>query len=214
MTAAKAAGLAVPDFHLSENGGLFVMRRFDRAPGGEAVGFEDVCSLQALGTAQKYAGTYERIARSLKDFVSGEFLPAARRQFFATLVLSAMVRNGDAHLKNFAVLYLPGGVVTMAPVFDVVTTTVYLRHDVPALSLAGTKKWWPRKMLERFALSHLSLSVGEISELVTRLADAVMQTRQAIPAYITEHPEFRETGEALMAIWEEGVWGFMTGTSA
>jgi serine/threonine-protein kinase HipA len=214
MTAAKAAGLAVPDFHLSENGGLFVMRRFDRAPGGEAVGFEDVCSLQALGTAQKYAGTYERIARSLKDFVSGEFLPAARRQFFATLVLSAMVRNGDAHLKNFAVLYLPGGVVTMAPVFDVVTTTVYLRHDVPALSLAGTKKWWPRKMLERFALSHLSLSVGEISELVTRLADAVMQTRQAIPAYITEHPEFRETGEALMAIWEEGVRGFMTGTSA
>ena len=182
MTAAKAAGLAVPDFHLSENGGLFVMRRFDRTPSGEALGFEDMCSLQALGTARKYAGTYERIARSLKDFVSGEFLPAARRQFFSTLVLSAMVRNGDAHLKNFAVLYpSPRGPVTMAPVFDVVTTTAYLRHDVPALSLAGTKKWWPRKTLERFALSHLSLSIGEINEIATRLADAVMQTRQIPP---------------------------------
>jgi serine/threonine-protein kinase HipA len=209
MTAARAAGLAVPDFHLSENGGLFVMRRFDRTPDGEALGYEDMCSLQALGTARKYAGTYERIARSLKDFVSGESLPAARRQFFATLVLSAMVRNGDAHLKNFAVLYpSPQGPVTMAPVFDIVTTTAYLRHDIPALSLAGTKKWWPRKMLERFAMSHLSLAVGEINEIVTRMADAVMQTRQTIPAYFADHPEFRETGEAMMAIWEEGVKEF------
>lgn len=213
MSAAKAAGLAVPDFHLSANGGLFVMRRFDRTPEGASLGFEDLCSLQALGTARKYSGTYERVARSLKDFVSGEFLPESRRQFFATLVLSSMVGNGDAHLKNFGVLYpSPGGPVTMAPVFDIVSTTAYIRRDVPALSLAGTKKWWPRKMLERFALSHLSLPVGEINEIVTRLADAVMETRQAIPAYISDHPEFRETGGAMMTIWEEGVKGFGFGT--
>jgi serine/threonine-protein kinase HipA len=149
-----------------------------------------------------------RIARSLKDFVSGDFLPAARCLFFATLVLFSMVLNGDAHLKNFAVLYpSPQGPVTMAPVFDVVTTTVYLRHDVPALSLAGTKKWWPRMMLKRFAISHLSLSVGDINEVVARLADAVMATRQTIPMYIAEHPELRETGDAMMAAWEEGVIG-------
>ena len=209
MTAARSAGLAVPDFHLSENGGLFVMRRFDRTPDGAALGFEDMCSLQALGTNQKYAGSYERIAKSLKDFVAGDFLPAARRQFFATLVLSVMVRNGDAHLKNFGVLYPPlSGSVALAPVYDIVTTTAYLRHDVPALTLAGTKKWWPRKMLERFALTHLSLPVGEIDEIVTRLADAVMTTRQMIPAYISAHPEFRVTGELMMSIWEEGVKGF------
>jgi len=215
MTAARTAGLAVPDFHLSENGELFVMRRFDKTPSGNAVGFEDMCSLQALGTAQKYAGTYERIAKTLKDFISGEFLPEARRQFFATLVLSSMVRNGDAHLKNFGVLYpSPRGPVTMAPVFDIVTTTAYLRHDVPALSLAGTKKWWPRKMLERFALTHLSLPVGEVNETMARLADAVMDTRQMIPTYISDHSEFRETGELMMSIWEEGVKGFGPGTAS
>jgi serine/threonine-protein kinase HipA len=31
--------------------------------------------------------------------------PAALKQFFAYLVLSVLVRNGDAHLKNFGVLY-------------------------------------------------------------------------------------------------------------
>ncbi len=209
MTAAKAAGLTVPEFHLAENGGLFVMKRFDKTESGDSLGFEDMCSLQALGTAQKYRGTYERVAKSLKDFVSGENLPNARRQFFATLVLSSMVRNGDAHLKNFGVLYpSTQGKVNMAPVYDIVTTTAYIKSDVPALTLDGTKKWWPRKTLERFAINHLSMSKSNVDETIERLADAVMETRQLIPEYITDHPDFREVGENMMSIWEEGAGAF------
>ena len=209
MTAAKAAGLTVPEFHLAENGGLFVMKRFDKTESGNSLGFEDMCSLQALGTAQKYRGTYERVAKSLKNFVSGENLPNARRQFFVTLVLSSMVRNGDAHLKNFGVLYpSTQGKVNMAPVYDVVTTTAYIKSDIPALTLDGTKKWWPRKTLERFAINHLSMSKSNIDETIERLADAVMETRQLIPEYITDHPDFREVGENMMSIWEEGAGGF------
>ena len=209
MTAAKAAGLTVPEFHLAENGGLFVMKRFDRTEDGNSLGFEDMCSLQALGTAQKYRGTYERVAKSLKDFVSGENLPIARRQFFSILVLSAMVRNGDAHLKNFGVLYpSTQGKVNIAPVYDVVTTTAYIKSDVPALTLDGTKKWWPRKTIERFAINHLSMSKSNIDETIERLADAVMETRQLIPGYINDHPEFREVGENMMSIWEEGAGAF------
>ena len=209
MTAAKAAGLTVPEFHLAENGGLFVMKRFDRTEDGNSLGFEDMCSLQALGTAQKYRGTYERVAKSLKYFVSGENLPIARRQFFSILVLSAMVRNGDAHLKNFGVLYpSTQGKVNIAPVYDVVTTTAYIKSDVPALTLDGTKKWWPRKTIERFAINHLSMSKSNIDETIERLADAVMETRQLIPGYINDHPEFREVGENMMSVWEEGAGAF------
>jgi len=209
MTAAKAAGLTVPEFHLAENGGLFVMKRFDRTEDGNSLGFEDMCSLQAFGTAQKYRGTYERVARSMKDFVSGENLPIARRQFFSTLVLSSMVRNGDGHLKNFGVLYpSTQGNVKMAPVYDIVTTTAYIKNDVPALTLDGTKKWWPRKTIERFATNHLSMAKSDIDETIERLTDAVMETRQLIPGYIADHPEFREVGESMMSIWEEGAGAF------
>jgi serine/threonine-protein kinase HipA len=209
MSAARAAGLPVPEFHLAENGGLFIMKRFDKSDAGEMLGFEDMCSLQALGTAQKYRGTYERVAKSLKSFVSGENLPAARRQFFATLILSALVRNGDAHLKNFGVLYPASqGSVALAPTYDVVTTTAYIKHDVPALSLAGTKKWWPRKMLESFAISHLSLTVAEAHEIIEQSVEAVMETRAMIPDYIADHPEFRYVGESMMRIWEDAVLGF------
>ncbi|HIJ96671.1 MAG TPA: type II toxin-antitoxin system HipA family toxin [Desulfuromonadales bacterium] len=208
MTAAKRAGLAVPEFHLSDNGGLFVMKRFDVAPDGEAIGFEDLCSLQALGTAQKYSSSYERVARTLKSFISPEHLIAAREQFFATLVLSIMLRNGDAHLKNFGVLHQsPAAHISLAPVYDLVTTTAYISKDVPALTLDGRKIWWPRRMLERFAVAHLSLSMGTVAGIIERMANAVMETKGMIPGYIREHPEFKEIGERIMLVWEEGVSG-------
>jgi len=206
MTAAKRAGLPVPEFYISDNGGLFIMRRFDLTQDGASLGFEDMCSLQALGTSQKYGSSYERVAKSIRDFVSSEHVMSAREQFFATLVLSVMVRNGDAHLKNFGVLYSsPGRTVTLAPVYDVVTTTAYIRNDVPALSLAGTKKWWPRKVLEQFAVTHLSMPVRAIRDVFDRGAEAVRETGRMIPGYIAEHPEFREIGERMMTQWDQGV---------
>jgi serine/threonine-protein kinase HipA len=206
MTAAKRAGLPGPEFHISENGGLFVMKRFDVAADGYSLGFEDMCSLQAVGTAQKYGSTYERVARSIKDFVSGEFLQGAREQFFASLVLSCMIRNGDAHLKNFGVLYeRPGQPVRLAPVYDMVTTVAYIPKDVPALSLAGTKKWWPRKILEKFALAHLALPVGKVGQIFEEVAEGVNDTRSMLSAYMEEHPEFREVGDRMFAAWNEGV---------
>ena len=121
-----------------------------------------------------------------------------------------MLRNGDAHLKNFGVLYdSPPGIVEFAPVYDVVTTTAYITKDVPALTLAGTKKWWPRKILEKFAATHLSLPTGTVSDVFSRTAEAVVETRELIRGYISEHPEFREVGERMTAEWDEGVKGLL-----
>jgi len=206
MTAAKRVGLPVPEFHLAENGGLFVMKRFDVATDGSQIGFEDMCCLQALGTNQKYGSTYERVAKSIKDFVSAEFRQQAREQFFASLVLSSIVKNGDAHLKNFGVLYdRPGAAVRLAPVYDVVTTVAYIPKDVPALSLAGTKKWWSWKMLEQFALAHLALTVGMARQIKDEVAEAVDGTRGMLSAYTKDHPEFRSVGEEMLAAWESGL---------
>lgn len=206
MMAAKRAGLLTPECYLSDSGGLFVMRRFDLDENGAKLGFEDICSLQALGTSQKYSSSYERVARSIRDFISGEHLMEARKQFFSTLVLSSMVRNGDAHLKNFGVLYgSSAGRVSLAPVYDVVTTTAYIRKDVPALTLAGTKKWWSRKIFEQFAITQLSLSVGMISNIIDQTAESVMEVRGEIKLYCADHPEFKEIGERMMDAWQEGV---------
>ncbi len=62
-------------------------------------------------------------------------------------------------------------------------------------------------MLERFAVSYLSLPAAMVSATFRRLAEAVMETRAMIPGYIAEHPDFREIGERMMAEWYEGVKG-------
>lgn len=210
MTAAQKAGLPVPEFHLSANGALFVMKRFDLAADGCALGFEDMCSLQALGTEQKYASTYERVARSIRDFVSRDQLDSAREQFFAMLVLSIIIRNGDAHLKNFGVLYDGGhGAVRLAPVYDLVTTTVYLKNDVPALSLSGTKKWWSKKQLEKFALVHLFMPPAKSSDIMARVAEAVSETIRLIPPYNSHHREFSAVGGRMVEVWNEGLQEFV-----
>ncbi len=46
-------------------------------------------------------------------------------RFFEQLAFSVMVRNGDAHLKNFGLLYRSATDAWLAPMFDVVTTTIY-----------------------------------------------------------------------------------------
>lgn len=71
---------------------------------------DDIALLRITGKR-----TYERVVRTIRDLVSPENPPAASEQFFATLVLSVMVRNGDAHLKSFGLLYR----YPLAPVYDI-----------------------------------------------------------------------------------------------
>jgi serine/threonine-protein kinase HipA len=130
MDAARRAGLTVPDFWLSEDGSLFIMRRFDLAP--DRRGFEDLSVL--MGKARdpqgnyKYTESYEAITRVITAY-SGTAALENLQAFFGYLALCVMVRNGDAHLKNFGLTYdTPvAGRVQLSPLYDVVTTTVY-RH--------------------------------------------------------------------------------------
>jgi len=208
MTAARKAGLATPEFHLSENGGLFVMKRFDMDAGGVSCGFEDFCSLQGLGTDDKYNGSYERLAKSITDFVSPEYRIEARERFFGALVLSVAVRNGDAHLKNFGVLYDDAkGQVRLTPVYDIVTTTAYLKSDVPALTIEGRKIWWPRKTLEKFAVVHLSIPPAKARGIIDRVVDAVEGMRDAVRRHMADHPPFAPVGEGMLAAWRAGIDG-------
>ncbi|MGH7462611.1 MAG: type II toxin-antitoxin system HipA family toxin, partial [Longimicrobiales bacterium] len=103
MEAARRAGLTVPDFWLSQSGKLFVMARFD-LPGGQQLGFEDMAVLTNRSNDDKYLGSYEHIAKVINAYC-GANAPESCRRFFEYLALTVMVRNGDAHLKNFGLLY-------------------------------------------------------------------------------------------------------------
>lgn len=141
MSAAREAGIPVPEFYLSDNRQLFVMRRFDRTEAGVAIGFEEMAALMAKGAAQKYQGSYESVARFLALFCAPGRKQSALAQLFDQVALSCIIGNGDAHLKNFGVLYADPGDddVRMSPAYDLVSTTAYLPDDSLALTLGGSK---------------------------------------------------------------------------
>ena len=81
------------------------MKRFDLNDDGTALGFEDMCVLQAKTRDDKYNGSYEQVAKTIKTFSSPAHKQASLEQFFKVIVLSNALQNGDAHLKNFGMLY-------------------------------------------------------------------------------------------------------------
>ncbi|MFW9618173.1 MAG: type II toxin-antitoxin system HipA family toxin [Epsilonproteobacteria bacterium] len=165
MKVVKSAGIEVPEFYLSDDNKLFIMKRFDIKENGTYLGFEDMCVLQARQAHEKYEGSYESIAKTIKTFVSPKHKKKALRDFFKMMVINTLVQNGDAHLKNFGLLYENIQNIWLAPAYDVVCTTVYIQKDIPALHLLGSKKWWSKAFLIRFGKENCELSSSEISIL-------------------------------------------------
>lgn len=144
MSIAKESGLAVPEFYLSHNKELFVMQRFDRTPDGTPIGFEDMAVLAGFSSREKYKTSYTHVAKLVEAFASGPHVISSLQALFDMVALSCVVGNGDAHLKNFGLLYTDPTTndCRLAPAFDLVNTTAYIPEDVLALDLCGQKSFF------------------------------------------------------------------------
>jgi len=204
MTLAKECGLPVPDFYLSDNGRLFIMSRFDRCSDGAWLGFEDACVLQGLLPEDKYSGSYEKLAKTFSRYFSPQHRRQGLRWLFMSVALSWAVRNGDAHLKNFGLLYRePFTERWLAPTYDIVSTIPYLKHDVPALTLAGRKVWWPVNYLRRYGRQSCGLTTKEISEDLSLLAGKLREVAGQIEVYCEKSPAFSDVGGAMAKLFRE-----------
>jgi serine/threonine-protein kinase HipA len=207
LEVARRAGLPVPKTVLSDDGQVLAVQRFDRLPDGRFLGVEDFCALKGLDPVAKYQGSIEDLAKILQAYVPATARAAVGRQFFQLLALNYALRNGDAHLKNFALTYTNRSDVALAPVYDVVTVTAYtdFAADTPALTLGGRKVWRVGKTLAHYAAARLSLNTSQVKEAVEAIGRAVHETAPEVARLADALPEFRESAKRLLAAWEEGV---------
>lgn len=213
LQAARRAGVEVPDFMLSDDKRLIRVIRFDRGA-GERLGFEDFCVLHALSTADKYRGSYERLVKTAAMWAAPDLKIATRRELFRRVVLCWMLRNGDAHQKNFGMLYRDAGSARLSPFYDVVTTTVYpvLRNDTPALTIEGRKSWaLKRGTWRRFARMHCALSDREAEDEIDRLRDGVERTAVEISRARHTDAQHAEFATALVREWRAGIADVLEG---
>ncbi len=192
MRAISNAGLETPEFHISDNRSLFIMKRFDIKEDETYLGFEDMCVLTGRGTDAKYDGSYEEIARVIKDVISPKFRKEALTTLFTALIMNHFLRNGDGHLKNYGVLYENDYTdAKLAPIYDVVTTTVYIKKDIPALRLSDGKLWWKEKSYKNFAKLSCGLSNKEYENILLKCKYAINITKQEVDTFnVSEVSEF------------------------
>ena len=188
LQVAHRAGLNVPRHELSDDGNLLVIDRFDLLPNRARLGFEDIAALLDLRVGgalsnRKYVGSYEDIALVLRDFCTGRSNELAA--FYDHVVLTVMLRNGDGHLKNYGVCY-DDTRVWLAPVYDVVTTTLYTydRGGVPAVDHTMALKFRRGDRNDRHYPTRAELvvfgtevcGVADPADSIERMADAMEAT--------------------------------------
>ncbi len=206
MQAARKAGLETPDVELAAQGRLLIVKRFDLDVHGGYLGFEDFCVLNGLATDDKYVGSYQDIAQRIRQFVSPARVHEALEQFFLSLALTCAVRNGDAHLKNFGVLYDdPEGEVRFAPAFDIVSTTPYIPNDTLALLFGGSKAFPERKALLAFARQFCNINERRAKHLLEWVAHGLESTLPELQAYQRQNPAFTAIGERMQTVWKQGI---------
>ena len=143
--------------------------------------------------------------KRFQQFANSPTVLADAENRFTLIVLNCALGNGDAHLKNFGIVYDDVlGEARLAPVYDLVTTSIYLPKDSLALTLNGTTQWPDRKVLRRLGETRMTGTPAKIRAILERISDALSQTEIDVRSYIKEHPAFKQVGERMLQEWMKG----------
>ncbi len=181
MQLAKACGIDTPEFWLSDNRELFVMRRFDLTKDNTCRSMEDMAVLQGKSSNDKYQSSYESISKVLQFFSSE--IQADNEKLFKMVVHSCMVGNGDAHLKNFAMLYDDLDNMRLSPLYDVVNTQLYNENDFLALNLGKSKDFPERKRIIDFGKN---IGVKKCDDIVDAMAELIRDELEVLKDYTND----------------------------
>lgn len=155
MTLASMVGVSVPVIKLVELDKLdnlppinlpseklaFAIKRFDRN-NDQRIHMEDFAQVLVKYPHEKYnSASYEQIAHILYHY-SGDGL-ADTQQLARRLLANILLANGDAHIKNWSLLYSDQITPRLSPAYDIVMTSVYIENERQyALNLGKTKEWY------------------------------------------------------------------------
>jgi serine/threonine protein kinase HipA of HipAB toxin-antitoxin module len=140
--------------------------------------------------------SYAAIAKAIRLFCPAQHLRSSLDQLFDSVALSCIVGNGDAHLKNFGLLYSHPTQrdARLAPAYDIVNTTAYIPEDVLALDLAGNKSM--------FASQQGLLEFAQNCE-IEKPRERIQTMLAAVEVVIARYPQYREQASHVVGAIEQ-----------
>ncbi len=157
MSLARSVGIDVPDVrlvHRDELDGVpprmwpdseewaYAVRRFDRLSDGHRtlVHIEDFAQVRDKYPEAKYEGTFETVAALAHRGHDVSALAEAVRR----IAFCVVIGNGDAHLKNWSLIYRDKRTPALSPAYDMVATAPYApmgETEDLGLKLCGSRRF-------------------------------------------------------------------------
>ncbi len=182
LRAARASGLEVADatvVHDRHGKPGLLVRRFDRLPATSSgparrLPQEDACQVLARYPADKYLLSTEDVIQGLARWTTAPVLAA--RTWLRQFAFAYLSGNGDAHAKNFSIVYREGEWLP-TPAYDLPSSLPYGDHTM-ALPIGGKE----REDIGRRDFLTLGAACGVPPKAVERVLDELLE---AMPDWLT-----------------------------
>jgi serine/threonine-protein kinase HipA len=190
LRVARTAGFRAANAEIVEIGGrdCLLVERWDRATdaSGRIVRLhqEDFCQATGRLPGAKYEAEGGPSVADMVELLRHLRAPTLARdlvELVRAVALNVLLGNADAHGKNYAVLYEPLDPGRLAPLYDIVSTTVYpdLASSL-AMSIGGvgdpdavdSPAW--RRLADHAGLG------GQLPRLVQELSDRVVESARVV----------------------------------
>ncbi|WP_346838414.1 type II toxin-antitoxin system HipA family toxin [Microbulbifer sp. SAOS-129_SWC] len=189
----------LPPINLPNETHAYAIRRFDRDAQRQRIHTEDFAQVLFKYPHEKYGtANFEQIGRVLYQF-SGHRL-ANTQQLARRLLVNILLGNGDAHLKNWSLVYPDRITAELAPAYDIVYTQAYIPGERQiSLNLADHKDWY-QMQLGHF--ENWSNTVGVPWRAIKpQLEDTLQKARELWPQALAGAPMNPEQKIQLQAHW-------------
>jgi serine/threonine-protein kinase HipA len=190
---------ALPHIKLPDETFAYGIRRYDRLPENRRVHSEDFAQIFFAHAHDKYRkASYDQIGKLVyQKSIHGQrdVVQMARR-----LLVNILLANGDAHLKNWSMIYRDGRNAELSPAYDIVMTKAYIAGESHhALNMARHKNWYETSLehFKRWA------EYGDIPwrPVLYNLRDVMARARSLWPAALDESSMAQAHKDVLREHW-------------
>ncbi|MDZ7758077.1 HipA domain-containing protein [Rhodohalobacter sp.] len=176
MMLAEAAGLETVPYgliYLASGELAYITKRIDRDAQGNKFAMEDMCQLTGRLTEDKYKGSHEQIAKTIKQYSTNPIFDITR--FYELVLFSYLSGNNDMHLKNYSLFKDPAVGWKLSPSYDLLNTRLVIPEktdsDELALTLTGKKSNFNSSSFNDFGKS-IGLNDKQIKNIIKKLLES------------------------------------------
>lgn len=143
----------------------FGIVRFDRDAQGGRIHMEDFAQILNKHPQDKYRSNFETVGK----IVGSVERNGGIEEFVRRLTLNILIGNGDAHLKNWSVLYPDGRNPRLSPLYDLVCDGIYTGKHNLGMRFGGTMLF---PLISRATFEDVSPTLGVDPGVVLSAVDS------------------------------------------